>query len=49
MLQIKRVLLAFSASIIGPFLVFAILYPHDSAVRGQQFQITSGTLSMEPC
>ena len=49
MLQIKRVLLAFSASIIGPFLVFAILYPHDSTLQGQQFQITSGTLSMEPC
>lgn len=49
MLQIKRVLLAFSASIIGPFLVFAILYPHDSTLQGKQFQITSGTLSMEPC
>ena len=49
MLQIKRVLLAFSASIIGPFLVFAILYPHDSTMKGQQFQITSGSLAMEPC
>ena len=49
MLQIKRVLLAFSASIIGLFLVFAILYPHDTTLQGQQFQITSGTLSMEPC
>ena len=49
MLQIKRVLLAFSASIIGPFLVFAILYPHDTALQGQQFQISSGTLTMEPC
>ncbi len=49
MLQIKRVLLAFSASIIGPFLVLAILYPHNSALQGKQFQITSGTLTMEPC
>lgn len=49
MLQIKRVLLAFSVSIIGCFLVFGILYPHDLSPNGQQFQISSGTLSMEPC